>query len=155
MALCLTAVFAYSQVWTAQDSLHLKKLLESDQELHLNMDAVKSIDFGSAVGTPRMSEEKSWMMPDESLPEALPKPKVMLTLMPYKANTRYNWDPIYQKKIKIDKIPGGVILSTRYAIKDLIQTGHAIRWQKECVSRWMRYRRVGCVSVSWVNVLTE
>ena len=103
MALCLTAVFAYSQVWTAQDSLHLKKLLESDQELHLNMDAVKSIDFGSAVGTPRMSEEKSWMMPDESLPEALPKPKVMLTLMPYKANTRYNWDPIYQKKIKIDK----------------------------------------------------
>ena len=23
--------------------------------------------------------------------------------MPYKANTRYNWDPIYQKKIKIDK----------------------------------------------------
>ncbi len=96
-------VFAYSQVWTAQDSLHLKKLLESDQELHLNMDAVKSIDFGSAVGTPRMSEEKSWMMPDESLPEALPKPKVMLTLMPYKANTRYNWDPIYQKKIKIDK----------------------------------------------------
>lgn len=53
MALCLTAVFAYSQVWTAQDSLHLKKLLESDQELHLNMDAVKSIDFGSAVGTPR------------------------------------------------------------------------------------------------------
>ena len=86
MALCLTAVFAYSQVWTAQDSLHLKKLLESDQELHLNMDAVKSIDFGSAVGTPRMSEEKSWMMPDESLPEALPKPKVMLTLMPYKAN---------------------------------------------------------------------
>lgn len=103
MALCLTALFAYAQVWTAQDSLHLKKLLESDQELHLNMDAVKSIDFGSAVGTPRMSEEKSWMMPDESLPEALPKPKVMLTLMPYKANTRYNWDPIYQKKIKIDK----------------------------------------------------
>ena len=103
MALCLTAVFAYSQVWTAQDSLHLKKLLESDQELHLNMDAVKSIDFGTAVGTPRMSEEKSWMMPDESLPEALPKPKVVLSLMPYKANTRYNWDPIYQKKIKIDK----------------------------------------------------
>ena len=101
MALCLTAVFAYSQVWTAQDSLHLKKLLESDQELHLNMDAVKSIDFGTAVGTPRMSEEKSWMMPDESLPEALPKPKVVLSLMPYKANTRYNWDPIYQKKIKI------------------------------------------------------
>ena len=91
MVLCLTALFAYSQVWTAQDSLHLKKLLESDQELHLNMDAVKSIDFGTAVGTPRMSEEKSWMMPDESLPEALPKPKVVLSLMPYKANTTIFW----------------------------------------------------------------
>ena len=33
MALCLTAVFAYSQVWTAQDSLHLKKLLDIDQYL--------------------------------------------------------------------------------------------------------------------------
>lgn len=59
MALCLAAVFAYSQVWTAQDSLHLKKLLESDQELHLNMDAVKSIDFGSAVGTPGCRRRKA------------------------------------------------------------------------------------------------
>lgn len=52
MALCLMTLLAYSQVWTAQDSLHLKKLLDSDQELHLNMDAVKSIDFGGAVGSP-------------------------------------------------------------------------------------------------------
>ena len=103
MALCFVTLLAYSQVWTAQDSLHLKKLLDSDQELHLNMDAVKSIDFGSAVGTPRMSEEKNWMLPDESLPEALPKPKVVLSLMPYKANTRFNWDPVYQKKIRVDK----------------------------------------------------
>ena len=43
------------------------------------------------------------MMPDESLPEALPKPKVVLSLMPYKANTPYNWDPVFQKKIRMDK----------------------------------------------------
>ena len=67
------------------------------------MDAVKSIDFGGAVGSPRMSEEKNWMLPDESLPEALPKPKVVLSLMPYKTNTRFNWDPVYQKKIRVDK----------------------------------------------------
>ena len=23
--------------------------------------------------------------------------------MPYKANTRYNWDPVYQKKIRVNK----------------------------------------------------
>lgn len=89
--------------WTAQDSIRLKKLLEGSEELKLNSKAVKQIDFGSAVGTPRMSEEKAWLLPDESLPQALPKPKVVLTLFPYKATTRYNWDPVYQKKIRVDK----------------------------------------------------
>lgn len=103
LALCLTTLLVRAQVWTAQDSLHLKKLLGSDRELELNMDAVKSIDFGSVEGTPRMSMEKKWMLPDESLPKALPKPKVVLTLMPYKANTRFNWDPVYQKKVRINK----------------------------------------------------
>ena len=51
--------------------LRLRKLLDSDRELHLNQDVVKQIDFGSAVGTPRMSVEKKWMLPDESLPESI------------------------------------------------------------------------------------
>lgn len=148
MALCLMTLLAYSQVWTAQDSLHLKKLLDSDQELHLNMDAVKSIDFGGAVGSPRMSEEKNWMLPDESLPEALPKPKVVLSLMPYKANTRFNWDPVYQKKIRVDKNTWRGDPSTNCAIREHTPTGRVIRWQRECVSLWMRYRRAGYVSAS-------
>ena len=101
VSLLLTGV-CYAQ-WSAQDSLKLQKLLEGSEELKLNPKAVKQIDFGGAVGTPRMSEEKRWMLPDESLPEALPKPKVVLSLMPYKANTRYNWDPVYQKKIRVNK----------------------------------------------------
>ena len=52
MVLCLTALFAYSQVLDGARLFAFEKLLESDQELHLNMDAVKSIDFGTAVGTP-------------------------------------------------------------------------------------------------------
>ena len=98
----LLKVMCYAQ-WSAQDSLRLQKLLEGNEELKLNKDVIKQIDFGSAVGTPRMSEEKNWLLPDESLPEALPKPKLRLTLRPYTANTRYNWDPVYQKKIKVDK----------------------------------------------------
>ena len=103
MTLCLTALLVHAQEWTKEDSLRLRKLLDSDQELNLNQDAVRQIDFGSAVGTPRMSVEKKWMLPDESLPEALPKPKVVLSLMPYKANTPCNWDPVFQKKIRMDK----------------------------------------------------
>ncbi|EKC53469.1 hypothetical protein OBE_12578 [human gut metagenome] len=46
-----------------------------------------------------------WMDFDNSLPvmPKAPEKKVVLTLRPYTANTKYNWDPIYQKKIKVDK----------------------------------------------------
>lgn len=104
MLLCLTTLLAYSQVRTAQDSLSLKRSTDSRGELHLNKDAIEAIDFGGALRkSSRMSKEKKWMRPDESLPEALPKPKVVLSLMPYKVNTRFDWDPVYQKKIRIDK----------------------------------------------------
>lgn len=99
--LLLTQV-SYAQ-HAAADSLKVRKMLEDGREVKLNPEAVKMIDFGSAAGAPRMSGAKSWMMPDETLPEVLPKPKVVLTLMPYKANTAYNWDPVYQKKIRVDK----------------------------------------------------
>lgn len=103
LLLCLTATLAYSQVWTAQDSLHLQKLLGGDRELNLNQDVIRQIDLGGVSGTPRMSSEKSWMQPDVTLPRVLPKTKVILTLMPYTANTKFNWDPIYQKKIRVNK----------------------------------------------------
>lgn len=103
IVLCLMPLLAYAQEWTAQDSLRLKKLLESDRELNLNPEALKRIDLGNGTGTPRMSKDKNWMLPDESLPQVLPKPKVVLTLRPYTANTRFNWDPIYQKKIKVNE----------------------------------------------------
>ena len=47
MTLCLTALLVYAQEWTKEDSLRLRKLLDSDQELNLNQDAVRQIDFGS------------------------------------------------------------------------------------------------------------
>ena len=92
-----------SKGWTVQDSVRLQKLLNSDKEIKINKDVVKMIDFGGAVSDPQMSTDKQWMNPDESFPDALPKSKVILSLMPYKATTRFNWDPIYQKKIRIDK----------------------------------------------------
>ena len=90
--------------WTAKDSLNLKRILDGDGELHLNMEAVKKINFGKVTGTPGLSTEKNWMLPDESLPSVLPqKKKIVLTLRPYTAQTRFDWDPIYQKKIKVDE----------------------------------------------------
>ena len=57
------------------------------------------------LGTPKASQDKSWLDFDNSLPimPRVSEKKIVLTLRPYSANTKYNWDPIYQKKIKVDK----------------------------------------------------
>lgn len=101
--LVCSAALKVSAQWTEKDSLNLKRILKGEEDIKLNLDAVKLIDFGSGMGTPKMSEEKNWALPDETLPLALPKKKIVLTLRPYTANTRFDWDPIYQRKIVIDK----------------------------------------------------
>ena len=90
--------------WTSQDSLQLKQLLDGENELNLNREVVKQILLDKVMGTPDVWTEKSWMLPDESLPTVLPQKKgIVLTLHPYTANTRFDWDPVYQKKIKVTK----------------------------------------------------
>lgn len=69
MTLCLTALLVHAQEWTKEDSLRLRKLLDSDQELNLNQDAVRQIDFGSAVGTPACRWKRSGCCPMSRFPE--------------------------------------------------------------------------------------
>ena len=57
----------YAQL-TTQDSLRLKNLLKEGEELKLNKEAVKQIDFNSGTEVPRMTQEKPWMRFDQSLP---------------------------------------------------------------------------------------
>ena len=103
LLICPTVLLARAQ-WTAKDSLNLQRILSGEGELKLNLDAVKQIDFGKAIGVPMQPKEKNWLLPDESLPSAFAdKKKIVLTLQPYTANTRFDWDPIYQKKIKVGK----------------------------------------------------
>ena len=98
-----------AQEWNKQDSLRLQEILNSDEELELNQQMIDAIDFGSGgIGPPMISTEKQWLMPDESLPVALPNKqpldkKVYLSLRPYTANTPYDYDPVRQKKIKVKK----------------------------------------------------
>ena len=96
------AVTLHAQ-WTAKDSVNLQRILNGKEDIKLNMDAVKQIDFNSSPTVPKMSKERPGLRLDESLPQVFEKKKVVLTLRPYTANTKYNWDPIYQKKIKVDK----------------------------------------------------
>ena len=91
----------WAQVWTAQDSLHLKRLLEDERELELNPEAVKAIDLGGANETPHVYEGKQWLYFDETLPSVSTTPKkIIYTLMPYTPTTPHDWDPILQRKIR-------------------------------------------------------
>lgn len=101
LIVCPAALLSRAQQSTAKDSLSLNGALHKDGEIKLNMDAVRQIDFG-LFSAPKSSKEKPGLKYDESLPEALKKKKVILTLRPYTAHTKYNWDPVYQCKIKVD-----------------------------------------------------
>lgn len=94
-----------AQNWTPQDSLKLQLLLKGDAEVKVNPDALKELRL-NMTGTPKASADKPWLDFDTTLPASLPgepKKTIKLSLRPYTANTKYNWDPVYQKKIKIDE----------------------------------------------------
>lgn len=95
----------YAQEWTPQDSLHLRRFLSGEGEVRLNPDVLKEIGIDSPLGSPKADMNKSWLEFDSSLPvmPQMPEKKVVLTLRPYTANTKYNWDPVYQKKITVNK----------------------------------------------------
>lgn len=95
----------YAQEWTPQDSLHLRRFLSGEGEVRLNPDVLKEIGIDSPLGSPKEDMNKSWLEFDSSLPvmPQMPEKKVVLTLRPYTANTKYNRDPVYQKKITVDK----------------------------------------------------
>lgn len=94
-----------AQNWTPQDSLKLQQLLKGNGEVKVNPDALKELER-NILGTPEVSVNKSWVDFDPTLPTSLqkePKQEIKLTLRPYTANTKYNWDPVYQKKINVGK----------------------------------------------------
>lgn len=94
-----------AQNWTPQDSLKLQQLLKGNGEVKVNPDALKELER-NILGTPEVSVNKSWMDFDPTLPTSLqkePKKEIKLILRPYTANTKYNWDPVYQKKINVGK----------------------------------------------------
>lgn len=103
LALSLCAQERQLEEWTSQDSLRLRRLLEADGEPELNRDLLPRLEMEPWQERPKGSEEKSWLEFDTSLPSVLPLNRSVMTLRPYSARTPYNWDPIQEKKIEIDK----------------------------------------------------
>lgn len=88
--------------WSRKDSLDLRRMLNTDGEIQLNPKVVKEIDFGKFAGEQVTADDKPALQFDATLPSVFPEKKELrLSLRPYTANTKYNYDPIYQKNIKI------------------------------------------------------
>lgn len=94
-----------AQNWMPQDSLRLQQLLNGEGEMKVNREVLKELEMNTSLGVPKAVLDKPWLDFNTSLPTVpqAPEKKVVLTLRPYTARTKYNWDPVYQKKIKIDK----------------------------------------------------
>lgn len=119
----------HAQQWTKQDSLKLRKLLESDGEILLNPDAVNSIRFESSplLGKPMIAGESPALKFNEELP-GLPEDRTelrkVLTLRPYNAFTKRGEDPIYDK-IKEEQLKRDMTMKLNLArIRDNIRLGN-------------------------------
>lgn len=90
-----------AQEWTASDSLRLQRWLEQEGEIQLNPLPERDVPGGY----PLLDAGKPWLDFDTSLPRIKQDstPKVRLTLHPYTATTRYDYDPVFQRKIKVDE----------------------------------------------------
>ncbi len=100
----LVALPACAQFGTSdEDSLRRYRMPVEESETRLHPEVP---DLNSVPIPLQMSTEKPWMDFDTALPDLFQKKeekKVVLTLRPYSANTRYDWDPVYQKKIVLNK----------------------------------------------------
>ena len=110
---CIIGILASKAQLSKRDSIHLKQLLEGDEEIKLNQEAVKNIQFNFApdindMRKPKMSKEKPWMEFNKSLPKNFNdtvqwrKPK-FIRLLPYTIFTRLGEDPVNDIIIKTRK----------------------------------------------------
>ncbi|MDR3118480.1 MAG: DUF4858 domain-containing protein [Mediterranea sp.] len=88
-----------------KDSLNPNRIPDRIGEIKLNPDVTKEINFGTIFpGKQTMLKEKPALNVDATLPNIFPdkeKKEIRLSLCPYTPNTKYNYDPIYRKQIKI------------------------------------------------------
>lgn len=117
----------YAQQWTKQDSLNLRRLLDSDGEILLNPDAVNSIRFEtSPMGNPLMATDSPALKYNEELP-GLPEDRTelrkVLTLRPYNAFTKRGEDPIMDR-VKDEQLKRDMAMKLNLArIRDNIRLG--------------------------------
>ena len=165
---CIMGILTSKAQLSKRDSIHLKQLLEGDEEIKLNQEAVKNIQFNFApdineMHKPKMSEEKPWMEFNKSLPKNFNdtvqwrKPK-FIRLLPYTIFTRLGEDPVndimiktrkdtLRMKLKFDYLKNYIpqhqpVVSfdaDKFLYENLTKRGRAIRRNKKRAKAWKIY----------------
>ena len=165
---CIMGILTSKAQLSKRDSIHLKQLLEGDEEIKLNQEAVKNIQFNFApdindMRKPKMSEEKPWMEFNKSLPKNFNdtvqwrKPK-FIRLLPYTIFTRLGEDPVndiiiktrkdtLRMKLKLDYLkeyipqhqPVVSFDAEKLLYENLTKRGRAIRRNRKRAKAWKIY----------------
>lgn len=165
----LFSPFLANAQWTKQDSIHLQQLLQGDEEIRVNTEALKHIHFNQFPNNtdksfkPIIADEKPWLNIIETIPLSFTdtttqrKPKY-IRLLPYTIWTRWNEDPLAtnvsqlneeQKmniKFNFDSKPpigGGLITITFDANKilyeNLTKRGRTLKHNRKHANAWKNY----------------
>lgn len=127
--LCTLAALTAQAQWSKQDSLRLQQLLNGEEELIINKEAVKSIHFDfkptkdAIQGSPMISQDKPWMKFLDALPKNFGdttqwiKPQYV-RFTPYTPYTRWDEDPVNDPIITNEKeLKISMVLNVNSAIK--------------------------------------
>lgn len=165
---CILGILASKAQLSKRDSIRLKQLLEGDEEIKLNPEAVKNIQFNFArdineMRKPKMSEEKPWMEFNKSLPKNFNdtvqwRKSKYIRLLPYTIFTQLGEDPVNDKIIKTHKDTLRIKLKFDYLKKyipqhqpvvsfdaekllyeNLTKRGRAIRRNRKRAKAWKIY----------------
>lgn len=165
---CTMSILASKAQLTRRDSLRLKQLLEGDEEIKINTEAVKNIQFNFAPELkesrkPRMAEDKPWMDFDKSLPKNFNdttrwRKSTFIRLLPYTVYTKWWEDPVNDKlildpkdtltfKLKLDYLkmyipshqPVATFDADKLLYENFTKRGRAIRRNRKRAKAWKIY----------------
>ena len=164
----LMSIQASKAQLSKRDSIRLKQMLEGDEEIKINPEAIKNIQFNFAPKLeesrkPRMAEDKPWMDFDQNLPKTFNdttrwrKPK-FIRLLPYTVYTQWWEDPINDKlildrkdtmtfKLNLDYLkmyipqhqPVATFDTDKLLFENLTKRGRAIKRNRKRAKAWKIY----------------
>lgn len=158
--------------WTKQDSINLQQLLQRDEEIHVNTDALLHINlnqfsnYSNKSFKPIIAEEKPWLNIIETIPQSFTdtttqrKPKY-IRLLPYTIWTRWDEDPFAtnvnqtNKELKMSMrfdfesksaVGSGLLTITfdadKLLFENLTKRGRTLKHNRKHANAWKNYQNL-------------